>query len=175
MALTLHNETTGDDPMRTTKQGIDDDNDDDTFDAAGLLKDGRTWRVPFKAMDSFQRDVARHFADADADADAKRRTAKHRIYDEYDAAIAEEFKKPSTGVGSHGFIGALAGDLCTVRAGGGRYGPEGSAGHLRLINGELLCIADGFRADSHARDVNKTKESAYSAYDAEVANAWKQR
>ena len=149
-----------------------DDDDDDTFDAAGLLKDGRTWRVPFKAMDSFQRDVARHFADADAD--ATRRTARNRIYDEYDAAIAEEFKKPSTGVGSHGFIGAQAGDLCTVRAGGGQYGPEGSAGHLRLIDGELLCIADGFRADSPARDVSKTKE-AYSAYDAEVASAWKQR
>jgi hypothetical protein len=35
--------------------------DDDDFDENGLLKDGRTFHVPIKMMDSYQRDVARHF------------------------------------------------------------------------------------------------------------------
>jgi hypothetical protein len=35
--------------------------DDDDFDENGILKDGRTFRVPVKMMDSMQRDIAHHF------------------------------------------------------------------------------------------------------------------
>jgi hypothetical protein len=38
-----------------------DDDDDDAFDSNGLLKDGRTFKVPTRMLDSYQRDIAKHF------------------------------------------------------------------------------------------------------------------
>jgi hypothetical protein len=38
--------------------------DDDAFDERGILKDGKLMRVPMRFMDSLQRDVRAHFADA---------------------------------------------------------------------------------------------------------------
>jgi hypothetical protein len=37
------------------------DDDDDAFDERGILKDGRTFPVPQRMLDSYQRDIAKHF------------------------------------------------------------------------------------------------------------------
>jgi hypothetical protein len=37
------------------------DDDDDAFDSNGLLKDGHSFSVPHRMLDSYQRDVAQHF------------------------------------------------------------------------------------------------------------------
>jgi hypothetical protein len=37
---------------------------------------------------------------------------------------------------------AKAGDACTVREGGGRFGVEGSPGRLREIDGKLTCVSN---------------------------------
>jgi hypothetical protein len=44
---------------------------------------------------------------------------------------------------SHGATsdGPRAGDECTVREGGGKYGVEGSPGRLREIDGKLVCVS----------------------------------
>jgi hypothetical protein len=47
---------------------------DDAFDSRGLLKDGRSWRVPIRFCDSLQHDVARHTRD---------RAGPLRIVDQY--------------------------------------------------------------------------------------------
>jgi hypothetical protein len=38
------------------------DDEDDVFDANGLLRDGATYRVPVSMMDALQRDVRKHFS-----------------------------------------------------------------------------------------------------------------
>ena len=129
----------------------DDDRDD-------ILQDGQKLRVPMRLIDGrpnpdldpLQRDVARHFARITDG--VGRRQGLHQpgfrvndaqprdlsIYDAYDAAKSREWENPPTGQGSHGFVGAQAGDTCTVSTGGGRYGPEGSCGTLRRVDGQLV-------------------------------------
>jgi hypothetical protein len=147
----------------------DEEGEDSIFEN-GVLKEGR-YVVPMSAMDGLQRDVAKHFADAGNE--QLRRQAKHRTYDVYDAAIADQWRNPNKGVDSHGFVGARVGDICTVRAGAGRFGPEGASGHLRLIDDEMICVADSFRSDSNVLDAGVTKETAYLTYDTELANEWR--
>jgi hypothetical protein len=38
------------------------DDEDDAFDENGLLRDGARYRIPVRLMDSFQRNVRKHFA-----------------------------------------------------------------------------------------------------------------
>jgi len=141
--------------------------DDDAFDDRGVLKDGRSMRVPMRLMDAA--DLPR-IRDADGSplgqpgfmvAD-KFRDARQVLYDEYDAAISEQWRSPPTGVGSHGFVGARSGDVCTI---------DGQAGHLRVVNGELKCVAD--KPSRDATPLRDEREAAYRRYDAELANAWR--
>jgi hypothetical protein len=37
------------------------DDDDDAFDSNGILKDGRTFKVPTRMLDGYQRDIPQHF------------------------------------------------------------------------------------------------------------------
>jgi hypothetical protein len=157
------------------------------------MRDGKRWTVPLRMMDSAQKDVAQHFGRvrdaagaslqqpgftrvATASARDKLRDARNRLYDEYDASAAAQYLQ-NTGVGSNGFVGCRVGDLCTVRFGGGTFGVEGSAGHLRTIDGEMVCVADGFNPsasnDRATVDVSQTKDAAYASYDTELANAWR--
>lgn len=177
---------------------------DACFDERGMLRDGITHiRVPVKLMDSDY--TIHHFGgraplridtaawDAAIKAanarvrhqpgpitrDARTRDAVNDYYNLYDAVISEQYKNPPTGVGSHGFAGARVGDLCTVRRGGGKFGPEGSDGTLQMVDGQLECVADGFEPDEPAprpkdsRDANAIKDAAYARYDAELADAWR--
>ena len=82
-----------------------------------------------------------------------------------------------TGIGSRGFAGAQAGDLCTVRSGRGAFGPEGSPGHLRAIGNALICCADGYERIKHDQPdlatADQIKEVVYRQYDAELRDQWR--
>jgi hypothetical protein len=82
------------------------------------------------------------------------------IYDQYDAAIASEYKNhPPTGEGSGELRGAQPNDICTI---------NGSPGHLKMINGKLVCVPD------LGRDANDDpRQAAIDAYDLEIANRWR--
>jgi hypothetical protein len=72
---------------------------------------------------------------------------------------------------STNFIGARAGDLCTVRQ-GGAYGAEGSPGHLQMVGGELVCVADA-GASRDAQPTTDARQRALDEYDEWAANAWR--
>lgn len=163
-----------------------DDDADNAFDDRGVLKDGRTLRVPMKMMDAADLPKVR---DADGGAlaqpgftrrdDVTDATALMRqvLYDTYDKEVSERWKNPPAGIASHGLVGARAGDLCTVRSGGGRFGREGADGHLRAIDDELVCVADGFELNSNTdhstADPNTIKDATYATYDQELGQAWR--
>jgi hypothetical protein len=109
------------------------DDDDDAFDERGILKDGAHYTVPMKLIDSWGRDV--HFEDtvppirdgdgrplcqpgfaraATTKAADSARAARRAAYDAYDQTIGEQWRNPPSGAGSHGFVGAREGDLCTL-------------------------------------------------------------
>ena len=122
-------------------------------------------------------------------------------YSAYDADISRRWADTAaeplakvTGQGSHGLSGAVAGDRCTVRGGRGAYGAEGSDGHLHLIGGALVCVADGHKVTAakqpterkpeiydpavgairaHGVGANAIKDAAYSEYDANLRDAWR--
>ena len=180
-----------------------DDDDDNPFDQNGILKDGRSFRVPVNMADSWQADMVRslhqpqqrqsqgsalstanrpgwRIARSRSTDDQSLQIArdlgtsllKHRqvmqqAYTDYENAASVAYKNPvglsvadddtsnpPTGFGS-GEFRARAGDLCTVRSGGGAFGPEGSAGHLRMVNGALVCVAD--RTSIDAADARRKK------------------
>jgi hypothetical protein len=77
---------------------------------------------------------------------------------------------------------ALAGDVCTVSTGGGKYGPEGSRGRVKMVNGVLTCVADHMRAGGSsdprdaaitARDHQRVMSELYARLDAETSQAWR--
>jgi hypothetical protein len=80
--------------------------------------------------------------------------------------------------------GQPVGSACTVRSGAGRYGIEGSPGTMRMIDGELHCVADDRRDDirsdsrrddgSH-RDHRQVMDAIYNQIDAERSQAWRSR
>jgi hypothetical protein len=146
-------------------------------------------RVPMR--DGMSKDIAQHFAATEAAADSGRQRRQAAV-DAYDAEIGERWRDPDHGIGSHGFSGAVAGDLCTVRRGGGRFGPEGAAGTIQLVDGRLECVADNYIPaaakpndkfiehnldwlSADESDRNAVKDSAYQQYDAQLANAWRRR
>jgi hypothetical protein len=117
-------------------------------------------------MDAMQRDVARHGAritDAMGESGPALRRPGYRvsdafprdwsIYDAYDEEISRMWEnKPPTGAGSSAPRGEREGDSCSV---------NGSRGHLRMIDGELKCIADARGNDSAMTD---EREAAYAEY-----------
>jgi hypothetical protein len=63
-----------------------------------------------------------------------------------------------------------------VRSSNGAFGPEGSAGHLKTVNGQLTCVADRASTDAaDARSVNdwSAVEAAYEEYSRDLENAWR--
>jgi hypothetical protein len=87
-----------------------------------------------------------------------------------------------TGIGSRGPRGQQEGAACTI---------NGRAGHLRSVNGTLQCVPDARTAKPapSARreyydpavgairphgDASATKDAAYSSYDSDLRDAWRQ-
>jgi hypothetical protein len=167
-------------------------------DDASVLRDGEKMRVPMYMADSGDAADAAdghvlladhqpgHYRPKDQAAlDA--RAAAYRAYDAEQSTAwrTEPIPEPSRTAGALPYAGGQVNDLCTVRNGGS---DEGAAGTLQMINGALVCVPDQRstdampRADDHylmddrfiEADRAKTT-SAYAAYDAEAAEAWRGR
>jgi hypothetical protein len=163
--------------------------DDDDFDEEGILKDGRSLRVPLTMADSWQRDMVRSLSrvtDASGNAgafhrpgfrvvDAAASDAKETAYAEYDSRVANAWRDADNDRGISGFgvselRGLEIGSSCTVKEGGGKFGAEDSRGTVQLVEGVKRCVADDRRADAAIQD---GREAAYADYDDRVANAWR--
>jgi hypothetical protein len=136
--------------------------DSDIFDEHGLLRPGKTYRASMTLMDGMPpRILARHrpgFVDA-ATNDARR----ERAYDTYETDLTNAWRKDAYEEWGE------EGDQCTVRDGGVE---EGGPGHLRRINGRLVCVPD--RRGSDTRDHATTMAELYDAYDRTLSLAWRQ-
>jgi hypothetical protein len=118
------------------------------------------------------------------------RQARRALYDQMDADVSGAWRTP-TGVGSGGQLGPRVGDACTVKFGGGRFGAEGSAGTVQLVDGRLVCVADGHdagelpqrqeiydpaegavRPHGAGYDANALKDAAYSTYDTSLSQQY---
>jgi hypothetical protein len=160
------------------------DNEDD-FDEQGLLRDGRTYRVPLRMMDGVSRaiadhikqtvDITDHFGDASLglhrpgfrkldggnEGDAILRKAEMRdraeAYQDYERDAESGWKTDAWGAQN-------AGDVCTI---------NGNPGHLKMVNGEMTCVPDAKDAVSDLRDQANDAANAYSAYEDELAEAWR--
>jgi hypothetical protein len=122
------------------QQPITDD-DDDPFDRDGLLRDGHVARVRMNIRDgrpvrTF--DSASQHRPGYRTTDAYTAAERQRLYDEYDKNVTEAWRT----VVQHDartFDEPRVGDVCTVRSGGI---DGGAPGHLRMVNGQLTCVAD---------------------------------
>jgi hypothetical protein len=152
------------------------DSDDDNFELVSgrpVLKDGRSFRVPVRLMDSAQRQLREHFTrgpqlhdgyggpvgfrpgfvmlDSTALRDA-REQARARYVEE----ITGAYNAPPTGFGPRAPVGAREND--------------GARGHLKRSDGELLCVPDRRQDDASMAD---TRERAAQKYREWVSNAWR--
>jgi len=86
-----------------------DQDDDDAFDENGVLKDGHSYRVPMKMLDSLQKEIHDHTAafrkvriiDAPLHQPGFVRTSRpvaerHAIFDGYDVRVSNAWKNPPT-------------------------------------------------------------------------------
>jgi hypothetical protein len=162
--------------------------DDDDADLRKVLKDGEHLVVSLTMMDGLQRDVAQHFARVSDGTDnavglnkpGPRFSDQRRdmsAYDAYDESLTTAFRDKPKAPPTAG--GQMVGDICTVRSGGGAFGPEGSPGHLQMIKGALVCVADPeFRqpnnaASSDALPLKDERDAAYRAYDQDLQQAYR--
>ena len=182
-----------------------DDTDDDAFEN-GILKDGHVARTRMMVRDGgdnltdTQRAILSDAAvrDALATRDATGRSFglrdglalsrpgfrydtsdtaaanRERLYDGYQQDMGERWRGADSS-------GQPEGAVCTVREGGGKYGAEGSPGIMRMIDGELRCVATR-RDDSRRDDSGSNNEShqsrmekLYAARDADLSEAWRAR
>jgi hypothetical protein len=165
---------------RTRRRYADED---DAFDERGVLRDGHSTRLPLMMRDSLQDDIARHATVRSSLHDSANRLPGHRpgfvfdssgsnverqkAYEEQDAYLRDAWMHPVTD--SLTLTAARAGDVCTVRSGGGKYGLEGAPGHLKNIDGELVCVADQ-QQDALTRDA---KSIALAEHEQWLTNAWR--
>jgi hypothetical protein len=127
-----------------------------SWDERGLLRDGATYRVPLMMADSMADSDAEsvparsQFTDAEhaalnsckpgyryATDSAAARAARQKVRDSYKSYIDDLTNawrgNPPTGGGSGDLLGQREGDLCTINS---------TAGRLRKIDGEFVCVAD---------------------------------
>jgi hypothetical protein len=155
------------------RQRRHDDDDDGVFDANGLLRDKRSFRVPMTAMDSLSRSVFEHYGrmtDASGDggialnkpgyriSDDYRPSQRQKVYDDYENELQNAWRNPPTGAGETEFRGAKPGDSCTI---------NGAPGVLRKIESKLVCVPISKDAMHDAR------EQAYLDYQNRIENAWR--
>ena len=90
--------------------------------------------------------------------------ARQRVRDAYlqrDAEQASAWENnPPTGAGENQFRGSQPGQKCTI---------DGRAGHLQMMDGELVCIPDEELADA----MHDELESAYASYRDHLENSYK--
>ena len=63
-----------------------------------------------------------------------------------------------------------------MRGGGGKFGPEGAAGTIRLVGDQLECIADGHDMSAGPKDSEDRKaikDAAYAEYDERLRHRWR--
>ena len=153
-----------------------DDDDDSPFDARGVIKDGRSLRVPLFAMDSMdpvQRAIAQSRITDAAGTTAGLHRPGFRVTDAKDAraAVEEAYRlrdeddrnawRTSGREGAENRIGTVR-NAQYPRA-------QGAPGHVR--NG--ICVPD----DEELRDALPTRDSnmadVYAAYDARIREMWR--
>jgi hypothetical protein len=159
--------------MSKTRRRTDDE-DDDAFEN-GILKDGRSWRVPLYLCDSMQREMhawsqsmqdtrptgdrtpsvftdghkpgfARPVADAAA-RQAVEDAYKWRLDEDTNAWRRGSSDITATNSSTGLFASAQEGDRCTVRDGGVN---EGAPGRLKMIGGVLTCVPGDWRSTDAA-------------------------
>jgi hypothetical protein len=163
----------------TLRQLVDDDDAFEVLaDGCMVLKPGRSFRTPMRAMDSIPRTK---IGDGRANLAANRpgwrvssrdaqRGRDWSCYDSYDKEISQAYLTP-TGEGSGEFIGQRVGDLCTV---------DGYTGRLvKNDDGELVCRPDHASGRDHrtlaekVRDRGLRMQEEIAAYDRWVSNQWR--
>ncbi len=164
-----------------------------------VLEDGETLRIPVHLQDSAQEEfrhkqrASRQATDASGSRDFHR--AGFRVasaYTDSDAVqqaraeyldyVQNAYKlgdargdDPDTGFGSNGSLDLQVGAACTVKQGGGRFGPEGARGTIQRVDGRLVCVAnsnnDAMSRDglSHAQIMDRE----YRRYEEEQSRAWR--
>jgi hypothetical protein len=165
----------------------DDDDPNNPFDRNGILKDGHSTRISATVRDSASDsrpmiDAALHrpghrFAATDGTVRVVIADDRARAYDSYERDMGQRWRGASDNEGQ------AEGSQCTVRSGAGRYGVEGFPGIMRMIDGELHCVADDrsndIRSDSRRDDSQQTHrqkmEKLYALRDAEQSEAWRSR
>jgi hypothetical protein len=177
---------------------IDDDEDDDHFDANGILRDGHRYRVAMNFCDNLQRSVAAHFASArvvdseqfnrapitDAHGDPlglqrpgfrilsgeghEARTVRDRARDERQSAY-EEADEELTNAWRDPITGFGSRGFRGAKA-GDLCTIDGSPGHMQLIDGTLRCVPDKRNDAQSPRD---ELSSAYFSAEAWLNDAWK--
>jgi hypothetical protein len=148
--------------------------DPEDFDENGTLRDGGRYRIPMRMMDSIPRskigDGVANFAanrpgyriPSASMHDSKQQRELDRLYAERDAEISQAYLTP-TGFGSTPSTelrGDQPGDVCTI---------DGWPGHLRKVNGKLVCVAD----DKTSQDARSIRDAAHQAYENDLVNAWR--
>jgi hypothetical protein len=105
-----------------------------------------------------------------------------QAYSERDAWLRDAWRgsdadntNSATGQGSHTPIGGQEGDVCTVR---GQQFKEsfGSPGHLRKIDGLLVCVPDAKPRSKDAqgiRDHASIMREVYDEYSRTIQDAWR--
>lgn len=154
------------------------DDDDSPFDARGVIKDGRSLRVPLFAMDSMdpvQRAIAQSRITDGAGTTAGLHRPGFRVTDAKNArAAVEEAYRLRDEVDQNAWRADAketwgeVGDECTVREGGH---DEGSPGHLRRVGNRLVCVPD--KPSKDELPTMDERAAAYQAYDEEVSNRWR--
>jgi hypothetical protein len=124
---------------------------------------------------AMHRPGARHLSDVAAhDAQVHLRDAAYR-----DAAEADAIAWMRDDNGEFNRPGAQVGMACTIRSGAGRFGAEGSPGHLKMVDGKLVCVADGRGEDSRSGQASRdgaivdARMAAYDEANWEAENAWR--
>ena len=178
-----------------------DELEDDEKSLDKVLRDGDRLRIPMRFMDSMQRDIGQHFTTAKitdghlnrpgfrtladtAATDARLLDARKQA----DEAYAERdlwLQRAYLDAGQTGAtIGQREGDICTCR------GPEypldfGSPGHLKMLNGKLVCTPDQPRSRSaptrpprtDSQNIQATHRAQmnilHDQLDRELAEAWR--
>lgn len=180
------------------KRVVDDDEDDDVFNADGILKDGRTYRVPMRFCDALQQSVAACSANArvrhterpthalitDVHGDPlelqrpgfrilsgdsyEARTVRDRARDECERAYEAADKELK-----NAFRNPPTG-FGSREFRGAKEGDlctiDGSPGHLKLIDGTLRCVPD---KRNDAQSLRDELSSAYFSAEAWLNDAWK--
>jgi hypothetical protein len=134
--------------------------DDDDFDN-GILRDGRTFRVPMRMADTAIRNRPGFVTNATND-------ERQRAYDAMCADLETRYRDRSpSGFGSGKLHGAQEGDICTCR--GPEYPNEvGSPGHLKRIDDRLVCVPDMLNSPEKANDAERAWETMCN----DMTTAW---